>query len=76
MPKGPRGERRKADLNQRAFQIVQIATGEVEEKLPSPKGRAGGKVGGKARAEALTSAEKREIASKAAKSRWGRKRQS
>lgn len=48
-------------------------------KPPAPKknphavalGRKGGKVGGKARAEALTAAERRAIAIKAARARWG-----
>jgi hypothetical protein len=34
-------------------------------------GRRGGKVGGKARAEALTAEERRSIAMKAARARWG-----
>lgn len=34
-------------------------------------GRRGGKVGGKARAEALTAEERRSIAVKAARARWG-----
>jgi len=29
--KGPKGERRPADLNKRAFAIIQIASGEVGE---------------------------------------------
>ncbi|MEK7995334.1 MAG: hypothetical protein AAB403_16145 [Planctomycetota bacterium] len=34
MSKGPKGERRPADLNKRAFAIVQIASGEITEALP------------------------------------------
>ncbi len=48
-------------------------------KPPAPKknphavalGRRGGKVGGKARAKALTAEERRSIAVKAARARWG-----
>ena len=32
MPKGPKGEKRPADVSQRAKLIVDIATGEVEEE--------------------------------------------
>ena len=64
-PKRPR------DANQRAKMIIDIATGEVEEKPQEPKrGSAGGKVGGKARAESLSATQRREIAKKAAKARW------
>ena len=37
------------------------------------QGRRGGKVGGKKRAEALTSEQRTEIARKAAAARWGKK---
>ena len=33
MPKGPRGERRPADANQRAVMVARIATGEIEDKV-------------------------------------------
>lgn len=73
-PKRPR------DTNQLAKSIVDIATGEIEEKDPyegkNPAavelGRLGGKKGGKARAESLTAKERKEIAAKAAKARWAR----
>lgn len=35
MPKGPKGERRPADLNKRAFAIMQIATGEIDDNSKS-----------------------------------------
>lgn len=64
-PKRPR------DANQLAKMIVDIATGEIEEKPNAPKrGAAGGKVGGAARTRVLTPERRREIASKAAKTRW------
>ena len=33
MPRGPKGEKRPADVNARAVMIAKIATGEIEEKL-------------------------------------------
>lgn len=67
-------------LSQLAKRIVDEATGEAEKTLPPPEknkaaqelGRIGGKKGGKARAEALTSEQRSEIAKKAAQKRWGK----
>ena len=74
MPKGPRGERRPADINKSAFQIVRIATGdEKDTSLAVPARAAGGRAGGKARAEKLTEPERKRIAQKAAKVRWATK---
>jgi hypothetical protein len=73
MPKGPQGQKRPADMNQLAKAIVDIATGEAEESTPA-RGRAGGLSGGEARARTLTPDERREIAKKAAKHRWGKGR--
>lgn len=71
MPKGPRGEKRPADLNQRAAQIVGVATGEVEDKLPERSAAAElGSKGGKARAQKLSKAKRTEIAKKGAAKRW------
>jgi hypothetical protein len=68
-------KRSSKDLNQSAFNIVQQVTKQAKaepEKNPAAValGRLGGLKGGKARAAALTSEKKREIAIKAAKSRW------
>lgn len=70
MPKGPKGERRPADLNKRAFSIVQIATGEASDPTEPPKGRKGGLKGGKARAHNLTPEQRKKIAESAAAARW------
>ena len=35
MPRGPKGEKRPADTNQRAVMIGRIATGEIEDAVPS-----------------------------------------
>lgn len=75
MPKGPRGERRPADVIGNAVRIMKIATGEIEEKIAAPDPakeymRRGGLAGGKARAESLTKKRRAEIAQKAARARW------
>ncbi len=75
MPKGPRGERRPADVIGNAVHIMRIATGQVEDVkvVPDPGkeyARKGGLKGGKARAKALTSKQRSEIAKKAAAARW------
>ncbi len=65
------------DANQVAFMVVQQAIGEVEiEKVDESRavtiGRLGGLKGGKARADKLTAEQRRQIAAKAASSRWGK----
>lgn len=73
MPKGPKGEKRKADVIGNAVLVMKIATGEVAESGPKPgteANRKGGLKGGKARASKLSSEERRTIAKKAAKARW------
>jgi hypothetical protein len=76
-PKRPR------DLNQWAKRMVDLATGQVEDREPTPEeqgkdpaavayGREGGKIGGKVRAESLSAERRSEIASKAAIKRWKR----
>ena len=49
--------------------VGKIATGEVDETVTSGR-RASGLAGAKARAEALTSAERKRIATAAAEARW------
>lgn len=68
LPKRPR------DTNQLAKRILDIATGESPDAPPAksvPGRAAGGKLGGKNRADALTPEKRKEIAQKAAKARWG-----
>lgn len=72
MTKGPRGEKRPADLNRRAFDIVRVASGEATDPAEASQKRTAGKAGGNARAAALSSNERKAIASKAAKARWGK----
>jgi len=73
MPKGPQGQKRPADVIGAAIKIAQIATGEIEERPDGKESaRQGGLIGGKARADKLTSARKKAIAKKAAKARWSK----
>jgi hypothetical protein len=73
MPRGPKGEKRPADVIGAAVMVAKIATGEVSESLPSETAAASlGRKGGKARAAKLSAKERKEIASRAAKSRWGK----
>ncbi len=74
MPKHPKRPRDPAQL---AKLIVDIATGEVEDREPTPEEQgkdpaavALGKKGGAARAAALGKRKRLEIAKRAAKARW------
>ncbi len=73
MPKGPRGEKRPADVIGAAVMVMRIATGEIEEPKNPPRGHAGGKKGGPARAAALSPKRRKAIAKTAAAKRWERK---
>jgi hypothetical protein len=75
MPKGPRGERRPADVIGCAVQVMRIATGEVEDTRHEPGkeyARKGGLKGGPARATKLSKKRRAEIAKKAARVRWAK----
>jgi hypothetical protein len=73
-----------SDVNVTAFQILKAMTGELAEKPAKKKiqpaknpaavalGRLGGLKGGKARAKSLTDKERKDIAVKAARSRWNK----
>lgn len=75
MPKGPRGEKRPADVIGAAVKVMKIATGEIEETLAkAPKRAKGGLKGGEARAAALTPEQRSEIARAAAMARWKKAR--
>ena len=73
MPKGPRGEKRLADVVGNAVLIGRLATGEETEALPpiSP-GAALGKLGGQARARNMSPEQRAEQAKKAAATRWSK----
>ena len=74
MPKGPRGEKRPADVIGAAVMVAKIATGEIEEDRGKvPRRAKGGLKGGRARATALTAEQRSEIARLAAEARWKKK---
>lgn len=74
MPRGPKGEKRPADVIGAAVKVMRIATGQIEEETPESQGKAyarkGGLKGGKARAKSLTAEQRAEIARIAAEARW------
>ena len=72
MPKGPQGQRRPTDVIGAAVRVMRIATGEEAEDAPSPASAAAqlGKLGGAARAKALTAERRAEIARNGAAKRW------
>jgi hypothetical protein len=76
MPRGPKGEKRPADVNARAVVIGKIATGAIEDVTTDDGKNAAavalGRMGGKARAAGMSAKKRREIAKKAAASRWRR----
>jgi len=75
MPKGPRGEKRPADVIGAAVRVMQIATGEVAENAPETGkeyARKGGLIGGPKRAAKLSKKRRAEIARKAARARWAK----
>lgn len=70
--------KRPSDVIGNAVHVMRIATGEVEE-TPADDGKdkaaqALGRKGGRARADKLSPEKRREIASRAASSRWARPR--
>ena len=74
MPKGPKGEKRPADVIGNAVHIMRIATGEADDATPDggkdKAAQAMGKKGGAARAKSMTPERRAEIAKKAAAKRW------
>ena len=71
MPKGPQGQKRKADVIGNAVHVMRIATGEVQEQAKAKTAsKESGSKGGKARAEGLDGQRRSEIAKVAAKKRW------
>ena len=78
MPRGPKGERRPADVNARAVLIGKIATGEVEDETTDDGKNAAavalGRMGGTARAASMTANKRSKIAKNAALARWARRK--
>ena len=76
MPRGPKGEKRSADVIGAAVMIGKIATGEIDD-LTTDDGKnaaavALGRMGGKARAEGMSAKRRKQIARKAAVKRWSK----
>ncbi len=77
MPKGPRGEKRPADVIGAAVKVMRVATCEEQDAPPPDSGKDAaavsmGRRGGVARAAAMTPERRAEIAKKAAAKRWER----
>ena len=74
MPRGPKGEKRPADVIGNAVHVMRVLTGEIEDTIPDdgkdPAAKALGKKGGAARAKSMTPERRAEIAKKAAAKRW------
>jgi hypothetical protein len=75
MPKGPKGQKRPADVIGNAVKVMRILTGEEQEDFGADDGKdkaaqSLGRRGGKARADALTPKRRADIARKAAMKRW------
>jgi hypothetical protein len=70
MPKGPQGQKRPADVIGNAVRVMQIATGDAEEKLQNADAMKRGREGGAIRASQLSAKKRKAIAIKAAKARW------
>ena len=74
MPKGPKGQKRPADVIGTAVKVMRIATGEEEDTVvddgKDPAAKSLGSRGGKARAKNLTKSQRSAIAKKAAQARW------
>ncbi len=74
MPKGPKGERRPADVIGNAVKVMRIAVGEdADDADDDGKNKAAqelGRMGGEARAKSMSAKRRKEIAKKAAAKRW------
>jgi hypothetical protein len=75
MPRGPKGQRRPADVIGNAVRVMEIATGQRDEEYEPDTGKNQaaaelGRKGGKARAERMTPEQRAEAARKAAAKRW------
>ena len=71
MPKGPKGEKRPADVIGNAVKVARIATGEIEDETTDVVAKRA--KGGKARADNMKPERRSEIARLAATKRWKKK---
>lgn len=79
MPKGPKGQKRPADVIGNAVHVMRIATEEIKESGQTEDGKSKaavelGRKGGLARAKSISKARRVEIARKAAKKLWRTRR--
>jgi len=76
MPRGPRGEKRRANVTGAAVKLMRIATGAETEELETERAKSAaaelGSRGGKARAANMSQKQRTELARKAARARWQR----
>ena len=77
MPKGPKGQKRPADVVKNAVLVMKIATSEMEEtdtrnQAALTLSKLGASKGGKARAERLSPRRRMESAKKANRARWSK----
>ena len=75
MPKGPKGQKRPADVVSNAVHVMRVLTGEADDEAPADDGKdkaaqSMGRKGGAARAASMTPERRAEIARKAAEKRW------
>jgi hypothetical protein len=75
MPRGPKGEKRPAEVIGNAIKVAKIATGEEVEEYEGPPEKSAaaielGRKGGRKRAESMSAERRAEIARKAAEKRW------
>lgn len=74
MPRGPKGEKRPADVIGNAVKVMKIAVGEEQEEASRSEAMARRSVkGGIARSEKLDKSRRAAIAKTAAEARWGKK---
>jgi hypothetical protein len=76
MPTGPKSQKRRVDVIGNAGKVIRIATGEETQTLTDDGKNAAavslGRLGGIARAAGMSAKKRKEIAKKAAASRWRR----
>jgi hypothetical protein len=82
MPNRSRKQKRPTDVNQLAHELVRLSTEEKPDRasraaiseIMRAMGSKGGKIGGKVRASRMTSEERRESASRAARAMWAKRK--
>ena len=73
MPKGPKGEKRPADVIGNAVKVMRIATGDIDDDTKSDSGKKkSGIAGAIARNNNLSQGDRSTIAKNAAKARWNK----